>query len=63
MPKRDGWNEGRRREIVKERESLRVKPFRCAMMERQRQSGQMKGNRLMWETEEQIESKQRGPER
>lgn len=46
-----------------ERESWRVKPFRCAMMERQRQSGQMKGDRLMWETEGQIESKHGRPER
>lgn len=44
-------------------ERRRVKPFRCAMMERKTEPGQMKGNRLMWAMEEQIKSKQRGPMR
>lgn len=57
LPKRDGWNEGVGREIVKERgererERGRVKPFRCAVMETERESGQMKGNRLMRVMEE-----------
>lgn len=48
--------------IVKERR--RVKLFRCAMAERRRWSGQKKKEeRLTWETEEPMESRQRGPQR